>query len=47
MKRLMILGVWILILCVLLYIYYLHPEIFQHLFEYEGPGSPYINTPSE
>lgn len=47
MKRLIVLVVWILILSVILYIYFLHPEIFQHLFEYEGPGSPYINTPRQ
>lgn len=31
---------------ILLYAYFFNHEIFHHIFQYEGPESPYIN-PSE
>lgn len=46
MKTWTILIAWILILLSIVYVYYFHPEFFNHIFEYQGPGSPYVNTPS-
>lgn len=36
---------WGGVLFVLLYLYFFHYDIFNHMFHYSGPGSPYVNTP--
>ena len=36
---------WIVFLGSLLYIFFFNPELFQRMFTYEGPGSPFVNTP--
>lgn len=47
MKRQNILIIWGMILILLAYFYFFQPEFFSHLFEYPGPGSPYVSTPEE
>lgn len=45
MKRPFLITIWALIILFLLYAYFIHPELFRHIFQYSGPGSPYINPP--
>lgn len=45
-RQWVILLVWVVILLLLNYIYFLHPEIFQRMFHYPGADSPFINTPT-
>lgn len=45
-KRWIFLWIWLAILALLVYLYFFQPSIFKHIFEYSGPGSPYVNTPA-
>jgi hypothetical protein len=45
MSRLLVLFIWVVIILTLIYIYFFHPEVFEQIFSYPGPGSPYVNTP--
>jgi hypothetical protein len=45
MKRQLVIILWVLIVLFLLYAYFLNPELFRHIFQYPGPGSPFINPP--
>jgi hypothetical protein len=45
MRRFIIIAAWIILLAFLVYVFFFKPEIFNHIFEYPGPGSPYVNTP--
>lgn len=36
---------WILFLGSLLYLYFFKPAVFEKMFTYSGPGSPFVNTP--
>lgn len=46
MRRAIVLTIWIILILLLVYAYFFHPEFFNHIFEYPGAGSPYVNTPS-
>lgn len=40
-----ILIIWVVILAALIYVYFFQPNIFNKMFQYQGPGSPFVNTP--
>lgn len=44
--RLYSLVFWVMFILFFVLIYVFQPEIFQHIFNYPGPGGPYVNTPS-
>ncbi len=45
MTKSWIILVWVGLLLLLVYFYFYQPAFFQHVFQYPGAGSPYVNTP--
>lgn len=46
MKHLLTLF-WIAFIGTLVYIYFYHPATFEKMFTWDGPGSPFVNTPRQ
>lgn len=36
---------WAIIFLFLLYMYFMHPDLFYQMFNYQGPGSPFVQPP--
>lgn len=45
-RRVIVILIWTVIIFLILYAYFFRPDFFRHLFEYPGPGSPYVNPPA-
>lgn len=43
--RLLLVWFWVIFFCLLAVLYFFAPEVLYRMFQYGGPGGPFVNTP--